>query len=154
MKFKHLIGIALLTLGSASFAANQGAAPGPGHHGHGQGKGLEMLHPMPNLMRVVVKFGDQLNLSEQQAAALAAWREANHSEVHARLEAMMKIRRELQMVSMQGASSARINAYIARMDRLRAEIVAAKIACRNNMHEILNEQQWNKVVALYREHFM
>ena len=65
MKFTRLFGIALLMLSTAAFAAGQGA-PGGGQPGKGMGahKGYHMLQPMPNLMRVVMHHGDQLDLSK------------------------------------------------------------------------------------------
>jgi len=156
MGFKHLFSILLISLSGIALAANHG---GPGKHqmGHGKDKahkGMHMLQPMPNLMRVVVQHGDQLNLNKDQSAAFAKWRELNHDKVHSRMEEMLAIRKALQVAATKGANLAAINVYVSKMDKLRAEIIAAKVACRDNMRRILNDEQWDKVIALYRENHL
>jgi Spy/CpxP family protein refolding chaperone len=156
MKFNRLFGIALLTLSTATFAAGPGAPGGGGQPGKGMGehKGFHMLQPMPNLMRVVMHHGDQLDLSKEQAAALAAWRTANHERIQARMKAIATVRKVLQDAILRGANIAAVNVHLSHMDRVRAEIVAAKIACRDHMRKVLNDEQWEKVVELYRKHYM
>ena len=155
MRLNHLFGIALLLLSSTALAAGQGG-PGGGQPGKGMSphKGMHKLQPMPNLMRVVMHHGDQLNLSKQQAAALSAWRAANQDRIHARMKAMATVRKVLQDAVLRGANIAAVNVHLSHMDRVRAEIVAAKVACRDNMRQILNDEQWDKVVELYRQHYM
>ena len=105
-------------------------------------------------MRIIKMHGDQLNLSDEQKAKLASWREKSHPVVHGKLDEIREIRRELQNAVIDGANRAEINGYIARMDVLRDEIVATKLRCRNNMREILNDEQWQAVTGMYREKFM
>jgi len=110
--------------------------------------------PMPSLMRTVKLHGDQLNLTDEQSRQLAAWHDKNHAVVHSKLDEIQAINREMQHAVIDGANRALINGYIARMDALRDEIVSTKLQCRNNMREILNDQQWQTVTRLYREKFM
>ena len=156
MKFKYLLGLTLFLFTSIALAATP-LPPGPGM-GKGQGplmsKGMHMLQPMPDLMRVVMQHGDKLNLSKEQAAALAAWRDTNGERVRARMKAMATVRKVLQDAVLRGANVAAVNVHLSHMDRVRAEIVAAKIACRNNMRQVLNDEQWDMVINLYRTHYM
>ena len=160
MKITHLLGIAFLTLSSVSLAAEHGGqGQGDGHHGHGHGKdnahkGMHMLQPMPGLMRIVQHHGDQLNLTKEQSANLAKWRELNHDKVHSRMREMLAIRKAAQVAALKGANLAAINVYVTKMDRVRAEIIAAKIACRNNLRNVLTDEQWEKVKSIYAEEFL
>jgi hypothetical protein len=154
MKIKQLLGIALIALSSAALASGHGAGQGQGHGKDKAHKGMHMLQPMPNLMRVIKHHGDQLELTKDQAANLAKWRELNHDKVHKRMQEMIAIRKALQVAATKGANLAAINVYVAKMDRLRAEIIAAKIACRDNTRSILNDQQWEKLITLYRENYL
>jgi len=158
MKVKHLLCVVIITLSGSLMAAGQGPQDGSGQ-GKGAGhhmphKGMHMLQPMPNLMRVIKHNGDQLNLTKEQAANFAKWRELNHDKVYSRMQKMMAIRKALQVAAMKGANLAAINVYVTKMDRLRAEIIAAKIACRDNARNVLNDEQWNKLVELYRNNHM
>lgn len=158
MKVKHLACIAIITLSGSLMAAGSGPQDGSGK---GKGadhqmahKGMHMLQPMPNLMRVIKHNGEQLNLTKEQAANFAKWRELSHDKVYSRMQKMMAIRKALQVAAMKGANLAAINVYVTKMDRLRAEIIAAKIACRDNVRNVLNDDQWNKLVELYRNNHM
>lgn len=119
-----------------------------------QQKRMHLMQPMPNLMRVIVQNADRLELDEQQVAAFEAWRNANHDEVHARMDAIREIQKKMQHEVLRGANLARINSHLSRMDRLRAEIVAAKLACRNMVARVLSGQQWKKLVEMYEAQYM
>jgi len=147
MKLKLLFLAALFAISTLAIAANQGMA------GYGKAGGGAQ-QPMPNLMRIVKKHGEQLNLNDDQKAKLAAWRDKSHPVVHGKLDEIREIRTELQNAVIDGANRAAINGYIARMDVLRDEIVTAKLRCRNNMREILNDEQWQALTQLYRDKFM
>jgi Spy/CpxP family protein refolding chaperone len=153
MKITHLLGIALLGASSLSLAAGHGGQ-GQGHGQDKAHKGMHMLQPMPNLMRVVQHHGDQLNLTKEQSANLAKWRELNHDKVHSRMREILAIKKALQVAALKGANLAAINVYVTKMDRIRAEIIAAKIACRNNMRNVLNDEQWEKLKSIYSEEFL
>lgn len=157
MKIKHLFGITLLILSStALIAAPMGQGPGPQGKGRGgmMQKGMHTLQPMPNLMYVVMQHSDQLNLSKKQAAALGAWEASNGRRVAARMKAMATVRKVLQDAVLRGANIAAVNVHLSHMDRVRAEIVAAKIASRDNLRKVLNDEQWDKVIELYRQQYM
>lgn len=142
----------LMLLTAILLMCNVGLAQNHGHKGKHHGMG--MISPMPNLMKVVKKFGDQLNLSKEQSAELAAWREKNHARIHAQMADIKKIRLEAQQAALKGALAADLQVYVSQMDQIRNEIIATKIACCNNMKRVLNAGQWGKVITLYSEHFL
>lgn len=147
MKLKILFVAALFAISGLAMAASHGTG------GHAKYAG-EAQHPMPNLMRIVKHHADQLNLSDGQKTKLATWRNTSHDVIHGKLDEIAEIRKELQNAVIDGANRAEINGYLARMDVLRNEIVSTKLRCRNNMREILDDEQWQTVTRLYREEFM
>ena len=147
MKFKVLIAAVLIALSSLAISA------GAGMGGHGKQAG-GMQQPMPNLMRIVKMHGEALNLDDDQNRQLTAWHEKYHAITHGKLDEIRAIRTEMQHAVIDGANRAQINGYIARMDALRDEIVSIKLQCRNNMREVLNDEQWQTLTKMYREKFM
>lgn len=147
MKFNVLIAAVLFTLSSLAISA------GPGMGGHGKKAG-GMQQPMPSLMRIVKMHGEALNLNDGQNRQLTAWREKYHAITHGKLDEIRVIRTEMQHAVIDGANRAQINGYIARMDTLRDEIVSIKLQCRNNMREVLKDEQWQTLTKMYREKFM
>ena len=133
---------------------------GKGHHGMGKGHkkgghGKMMAHanPMPNLMRIVKKQGQALNLSEKQARALADWRNNNHKRMHAMAGEVQKIEQAMYEASMSGASKQEIMRMADKAMKLRYEIISTKTDCRDNMRRILNKEQYAKVLSLYANQY-
>ena len=147
MKLDILFAATLFAISTWAVAAN------PGMQGNCK-QACGPQHPMPNLMRIVKKHGDQLNLSDDQKTRLAAWREKSHDVAHGKLDDMAAIEQELKNAVIDGANRAQVNGYIARMDALRDEIVSVKLRCRQNMREILNEEQWQTLTGIYRKNLM
>lgn len=161
MKLLRLVPLAFLILSVPAIAASPEA---PAEQtatvqtmkpaGSMQQKRMHLMQPMPNLMRVIVQNADLLELDEQQMTAFEAWRNANHDKVQARMDKIQDIRKKMQHEVLRGANLARINSHLSRMDRLRAEIVAAKLACRNMVARVLSGDQWKKLVELYESQYM
>lgn len=145
MKLNILSLIAMITISSLAAAAGMGGPDTPA-------RGVSQ--PMPNLMRVIKMHADQLNLSDEQQTQLATWRDQNHAVVHGKLAEIQAIKKEMQQAVIDGANRALVNGYIARMDALRDQIVSTKLACRNNMRELLDDGQWQTLARLHRDNFM
>jgi len=150
MKFKYLLGLLLLTVSANTFASSHGGGNGQGNYQKNSG----IMHPMPNFMRVIMKHGDQLNLTEKQSKALASWRAKSHHVMQAKMARIKEVRTELQEAVIDGANRAEINIFLGDIDRVRSEIVATKLKCRRNMQSLLSDEQWNKLTTIYRANFM
>jgi len=107
--------------------------------------------PMPNLMRVVIRYRDQLNLSEQQSRALANWRDAHHKSTYAKVNAVHDLEKALFDASMAGRSRAELMSITSELLRMRHDLISTKIDCRDNMRRILSSEQYARVLQLYAQ---
>ena len=124
-----------------------------GKHGKmGQKRAMHHANPMPNLMMVVMKKSDELNLTADQKKALAAWREKSNPIIKQQLGKVMMLEKEIMEASLQGADKAALMSKVDEMLALRRDIAERKVNCRDNLKKILNEQQYNMVLTTYQEH--
>jgi hypothetical protein len=126
------------------------------HKKHDKSKKMAMKHanPLPNLMKVVSKYGDQLDLSEQQNAALADWRKKNNKKTHALVKQVIASEKQLHTAALSNASQSELQDLMDKVLGVRLQIAKTKISCRENMRKILSNDQWNKVVTLYRQNII
>jgi len=127
-----LIAAAALSLSSFSFA--------------------DMMTPeQAQLMLVVNKNKDQLDLSEEQATALKEWHGKNQPHMMKMVKQVVILEKKLSDEALAGASGNVLQQITSEIFNVRGMIIKTKLACRNNMHEILNQEQWDKVVELYKK---
>ena len=124
---------------------------GKGHHGMGHGKAMRHANPMPNLMKVVKKHGDQLGLSEDQKNALADWRSYHMEPMHARVEMVAKLEAELSKAAMAGRPKAELMSLASRIMNERMQIISTKANCRDNLRRVLTPEQFQKVLSMYQQ---
>ena len=142
MKTRLLILLSLFSLSFSAFAAT-GMTP----------EQMQMLHhanPMPNLMQVIMTQGDKLELTEKQSKALDEWHSKNHPRIMEMVKRVAELEKTLANEALDGASGAVLQQITNEIFKLRENIIKTKLACRNNMHNILNPKQWDKVVELYK----
>ena len=116
-----------------------------------QARLIHHANPMPNLMMVVNKNKDQLDLSEEQASALKEWHSKNQPNMMQMAKQVMTLEKKLSDEALAGASGSVLQQITSEIFNIRGTIITTKLACRNNMHDVLNEEQWNKVVELYKK---
>lgn len=126
---------------------------GKGHHGGKQSHGTMMRHanPMPNLMKVVKKHADKLNLSEEQDKALADWRARHHDAMHARAAQVAEMEKALRDAAMAGRPKAELMVMNARILNVREQIVSTKADCRDNLRRVLAPEQYDRVLTIYAD---
>ncbi len=110
-------------------------------------------NPMPNLMMVVKKMGDKLNLSEQQTADLKKWSDARGPVMAKQYKAVMKLEADLNAAALSNEPTERIAALSDGIMQERMKIIRGKALCRDNMRRILNDEQYKKVKELYQANF-
>ncbi|MCB1800595.1 MAG: hypothetical protein KDI82_02800 [Gammaproteobacteria bacterium] len=128
----------------------------PEHGKHGEGKhpsGMAMHHanPMPNLMKVIKKHGDDLNLSGEQYSALVQWRKAHMDPMHALADKVVEMENALNQAAIAGRPKAELMVMNSRILAAREQIVATKIDCRDNLRRVLSPEQYSKVLAIYAD---
>ncbi len=67
---------------------------------------------------------------------------------------IMNAEHGLHSAALGNASQAELQDLMDNVLRLRLQIAKGKMRCRENMRKVLNEQQWNKVVSIYRQRIM
>ena len=121
-----------------------------------QGK-MKMIHhvnPMPNLMLVVKKMGDQLNLSPAQVSDLEKWRNERGPVMEKQYAAIVKLENELQEAALNNAPKEKIAGIADAIMQERMKVIRGKAFCRDNMKRILDDKQYQKVIDLYKANFM
>lgn len=106
---------------------------------------------MPNLMQMVKKHSEALNLSEEQAAAMKAWRESNGPKTDAMLKQLKQLEAETVQASLAGESSRKLKGMFKKTLKLRKKIAYGKLACRENLRKQLGEEKLEQVLGLYSE---
>ncbi len=98
---------------------------------------VKHAHPLPNLMRVIVKNQDLLALSEEQKQSVADWMEKHRPIVK---ELAMSIRDGEKALHEAALNCATKEEMMAKLDELlkkRREIAELKMDCRDAMRNLL-----------------
>lgn len=148
--------VLLVSMALASGALAQGhGGHGKGHGKHhgkpGHGQSMRHANPMPNLMKVVKKQGDKLDLSEAQKAELTKWHEKNADDMHANFAKVGEMEKELNTAALAGRPKAELMTMASRIMTLRTDIISTKADCRDNMRRILTAEQYAQALELYGE---
>ncbi|MCK5809953.1 MAG: Spy/CpxP family protein refolding chaperone, partial [Cocleimonas sp.] len=111
---------------------------------------IKHTNPLPNLMQVVVKMGDQLNLTEKQSAELKKWREANKPIFKKVSKTVVTLEAELLEAALNNEPVSKIDQLADRLMQNRVKIIRGKALCRDNMKRILDDEQYKKVLMLHK----
>jgi len=111
---------------------------------------LRHANPMPNLMQVVFKKADELDLTEEQSKALKAWHGKNRPRVMKLVKQVHELEKKLAQEALEGASGAVLQQITNQIFQARQGIIETKLACRNHLRDVLKPEQWDKVVELYK----
>ena len=127
-----------------------------GHKGHKMGgmKQMQLMqhaNPMPSLMRVIIKQGDSLDLSDDQKAALKKWRTENNAKTQALAQTITDLELALKEKVLNGATAEEIEVLATEVLGLRMTMIKGKTACRDNMKKILDDNQFKRVISLYKQ---
>jgi hypothetical protein len=112
---------------------------------------MKHANPMPNLMLIVKKQGDKLELSKEQKQNLDKWMEERASVAKKLALGIINGEAILHEAALDGASKDMLTAMLDTILKKREEIVELKTDCRNHLREILNGEQWEKLLKLYKE---
>jgi len=110
-------------------------------------------NPMPNLMMVVKKMSDKLNLDEKQAAELKQWSDERGPVMAKQFKAVIKLEADLQEAALNNEPAEKLALLADAITQERIRIIRGKALCRNNMKRILDDKQYTMVKDLYKKHF-
>jgi hypothetical protein len=120
----------------------------------GKMKMIKHVNPVPNLMIVVKKMSDKLNLTEQQAADLKQWQDERGPIMQKQYAAVLKAEADLQDAALSNAPPEKIAELSDTIMQERIKIIRSKAFCRDNMQRILDNEQFEKVIELYKANFL
>jgi hypothetical protein len=152
MKMPLILALSLLLVTSGALAqghGGQGKGHGQGHGKHGHGQAMRHANPMPNLMKIVKKHGDELGLNDAQKAELTRWHQMNADNMHASFAKVGEMEEALNAAAMAGRPKAELMVMSSRIMQLRTGIISTKIDCRDNMRRVLSPEQYAQVLDLY-----
>jgi hypothetical protein len=115
---------------------------------------LKHVNPMPNLMMVVKKMSNKLNLSEKQAKKLKQWQDERGPVMAKQYKAIVKFENELQVAALNNASHEKQAELADAIMQNRMKVMRGKVFCRDKMKEILKPEQYKKVIDLYKANMM
>lgn len=107
------------------------------------------INPMPNYMKVIMRHGDELDLSEKQHADLAKWREQTRPVMSSLKKMTLQAENKIRSMSLSNASEEELLVQYAEIEKLRHTIADTKIKCRSNMKNILTDEQFAKMQEIY-----
>jgi len=110
---------------------------------------VKHAHPLPNFMLVIAKHGEMLDLSEEQQAALKAWGKEHKPLVKQLVKAITQGEKALHEAALEGASKAKLMAKLDGLLAKRKALAELKTDCRDNMREVLSDEQWEQVIEYY-----
>lgn len=116
----------------------------------GPGKAMRHVNPLPNLMQVVKKHGDQLNLTQAQTGALADWRKLHGEPMHKMVGDIVAMEKALNEAAINGRPKAELMGMTARILNARSHVASTKVDCRDNMRRVLSAEQYAKVLEIYQ----
>lgn len=112
---------------------------------------MKHVSPMPNLMPVVIKNADLLELSKEQSEALAKERKQRHAQVHTLASEIMADESKILQATLDGKPKAEIHKMSQAVMDKRLTIIDAKAGCRDIVRKALNDEQWNELLVLYKQ---
>ena len=112
------------------------------------------INPMPNYMKVIMRHGDELDLSEKQQAELAEWREKTRPVMSGLKKMTLQAENKVRSMSLSNASEEELLVQYAEIETLRHTIAETKIKCRSNMKNVLTDEQFAKMQEIYTENLL
>lgn len=127
-------------------------AMGKGGMKKGGDMAAKMRHtnPMPPLMQVVIKKGDQLNLTKEQAAELKQWHDERMPVSKKLVHTILKLEAEIHAAAVDGKPLDKIDQLADSIMQNRIKLIRGKALCRDNMQRILDDKQFSQLIEIYK----
>jgi len=112
-----------------------------------------MMHanPLPNYMMLVLSNMELLNIDKKQHQKLLEISKVKSPQAVKMANRIGEIETELHQASLDNAKKELLATNFEESLTLRSNLATMKLDCRDQVLEILSEQQWNDLVALYQE---
>ncbi len=140
----------ILFLGVSVSAYAQDMNKGQGQSIRKEKKMIGHVNPLPNYMKVIVNKGDKLDLTETQKENFSSWQTVNNPKVMKLTKEIMYLEKEVNNLSLKKESKETLLSKIDEIADLRRKIAIIKTKCRDNLIKTLSENQWEKLLVLYK----
>jgi len=107
------------------------------------------VSPMPKLMAIILMHNQELALDASQSKALENWRLKNMNHWAGLFDDVLTHEKRITQSAINMESAAELMTDFERMAEKRHQMAKMSLACRDHMKQVLNAQQWQKVVNLF-----
>lgn len=111
-----------------------------------------LASPMPKLMAVILMNGKELNLTKAQNAELEKWRLKNMNHWALLFDQVLRAEKQMTRDALDMVDSEKLLTQYKEVLAKKEEMATMSLACRNNMKNVLDSQQWNKLVSLFKSY--
>ena len=115
---------------------------------------IKHVNPMPNLMAVVKKMGDKLNLNDKQKAKLKAWSDERDPVMSKQYKTIVKLENDLQEAALNNAAPEKLSEIADGIMQNRMKVMRGTLFSRDKIKDILKPEQFKKVLELYKANMM
>ncbi len=123
--------------------------------GFAQMQGMQMMagpgQPMPNYNGFVLEHAEELGISQAKIDKIKEFRKSAGPIMKEMLGKLQQINAQIKQADLDGASIEELLALEEKAEEWRVKAASSKIDCRANNKSILGEEDWQKMIALYRE---
>jgi len=120
----------------------------------GKMKLMKHVNPMPNLMKVYKQMGHKLNLSDEQVIKLDAGIKERSPVIKRLIASVVKLEAALLQASLNNDPVEKIEQLANQLMTDRLAIIKGKTYCRESVKKVMSEQQFKKLVALYKDNYI
>lgn len=107
--------------------------------------------PMPLLMSIIVKHGEELGLNEKQNTVFTQWRVENMGPSLKTGNEIIAEEKAISQAALEGKPNAEIEKMLSSVLEKRHRIASNMLQCRDMIIKTLDKSQWEKFVALYNK---
>lgn len=107
--------------------------------------------PMPNLMMLIESHAYELELDNEQLAVVRNWRKSHHHQTQQWMNELIETEKFMHDAVLEGATDAEVEDYKREVLKKRSDLIDLKARCVKRMRQTLDDEQWNRLVALYQK---
>lgn len=107
--------------------------------------------PMPLLMSVIVRNGDELGLSDKQSAVFTQWRVNNMATSLNIGNAIIDGEKAINQAALEGKPKAEIEKMMSSVLEKRLVLASSMLTCRDLMKKTLDAKQWETLISIYNK---
>ena len=123
--------------------------------GFAQMQGMEKMdgpgQPMPNYNGFVLNHAEELGISQAKIEQIKEFRKNAGPKMKSLLAELQDINSKIKAAALDGAGLEELLALEEKAEALRIKAASSKTDCRENNRKILGEEDWHKMLDLYRK---